>query len=101
VHDEEASFRLVHVYEVLHTCPQWLSNAMKAMQASWKDDKFEVLLILMPNSPRPKWRIKCLDCPGKLYLTGPGETLQNYEVHVKNRLHRMRVRDRMGNSSNS
>jgi SWI/SNF-related matrix-associated actin-dependent regulator of chromatin subfamily B protein 1 len=99
VHDEEASFRLVHVYEVLHTCPQWLSNAMEVMRAKWKNDKFELVIKL--NRPGPKWRIRCLDCPEKVYLIGPGETLQNYEVNVRNRLHRMRVRDRMGNSSNS
>ncbi|KAJ7831063.1 hypothetical protein B0H13DRAFT_255904 [Mycena leptocephala] len=99
VHDEEASFRLVHVYEVLHTCPQWLSTAMEVMRAKWKNDKFELIIRL--NSPEPKWRIICLDCPGKAYLIGPGETLENYKLHFRNRLHRRRVLDRMGNSSNS
>ncbi|KAJ7764511.1 SNF5-domain-containing protein [Mycena maculata] len=81
--------------------PQWLSNAMQAMQAKWKNDKFEVILRKVNSASTPEWRIKCLDCPGKLYQPGPDETLSNYEVHLRNRLHRQRVNDRMGNSSNS
>ncbi|KAF8208209.1 hypothetical protein K438DRAFT_1961718 [Mycena galopus ATCC 62051] len=79
--------------------PQWLTNAMKAMQEKWRNDKFEVILRKVNSASTPEWRIKCLDCPGKLYTPGPGETLSNYEVHLKNRLHRQRVNDRMGNSS--
>ncbi|KAJ7481525.1 hypothetical protein FB451DRAFT_1443853 [Mycena latifolia] len=78
--------------------PQWLTNAMSAMQAKWKNDKFEVTLRKVNASP-PEWRLKCLDCPGKLYTPGPGETLSNYEVHLRNRLHRQRVNDRMASNS--
>ncbi|KAJ7772140.1 hypothetical protein DFH07DRAFT_734187 [Mycena maculata] len=68
------------------------------MQAEYRNDKFEV--ILKSNAAQtPEWRLKCLDCPGKVYITGPGETLNNYELHLKNRLHRQRVNDRMVNSS--
>ncbi|KAJ6593508.1 hypothetical protein B0H19DRAFT_919938 [Mycena capillaripes] len=67
------------------------------MQAVYKDDKFEV--IPKPNVSEWEWRIKCLDCPGKLYITGAGETLENFELHLKNRLHRRRVNDRMRNAS--
>ena len=35
-------------------------------------------------------RIKCKDCPGKLYTPGPEESVSNFEVHLKNRLHRKR-----------
>ena len=60
---------------------------------------------LRPNEPSPpdtKFmyypRIKCLDCPGKLYTPGPETGVNNFEVHLKNRLHRekveRRVRDR-------
>jgi SWI/SNF-related matrix-associated actin-dependent regulator of chromatin subfamily B protein 1 len=42
-----------------------------------------------------KWmylpRIRCHDCPGKLYTPGPGMTVENFEVHLKNRQHRERV----------
>lgn len=36
-------------------------------------------------------RIRCHDCPGKLYTPGPGTTVENFEVHLKNRQHRERV----------
>ncbi|KAJ7502953.1 hypothetical protein B0H11DRAFT_1711497 [Mycena galericulata] len=68
------------------------------MQAEYKNDKFEAIL-KSTAAQTPEWRLKCLDCPGKVYITGPGETLSNYELHLKNRLHRQRVNDRMVNSS--
>ncbi|TFK19245.1 SNF5-domain-containing protein [Coprinopsis marcescibilis] len=74
--------------------PEWLTNAMHAMQKKYTNDKFDV--ILRKTTTTPEWRIKCLDCPGKLYTPGPGETLSNYEVHLKNRLHRQRVNERLG-----
>jgi SWI/SNF-related matrix-associated actin-dependent regulator of chromatin subfamily B member 1 len=40
-------------------------------------------------------RIKCLDCPGKLYTPGPGESVENFEVHVKIRKHREEVEARL------
>ena len=36
-------------------------------------------------------RIKCLDCPGKLYTPGPETGVTNFEVHLKNRVHREKV----------
>ncbi|KAH9474828.1 SWI/SNF chromatin-remodeling complex subunit SNF5 [Psilocybe cubensis] len=75
--------------------PPWLSGAIKAMQARYPHDRFEVTLRKVNASTTPEWRIKCLDCPGKLYTPGPGETLSNYEVHLKNRQHRQRVNDRL------
>jgi len=32
----------------------------------------------------------------QLYTPGPAETLSNYEVHLKNRQHRLRVNERLG-----
>ncbi|TCD69938.1 SWI/SNF chromatin-remodeling complex subunit [Steccherinum ochraceum] len=75
--------------------PQWLKDAMAAMQAKYPDDRFEIILKPVPTSPTPEWRIKCKDCPGKLYTPGPGESLQNYEVHLKNRQHRHKVTQRI------
>lgn len=50
-----------------------------------------------------KWmflpRIRCLDCPGKLYTPGPDTTVGNFEVHLKNRHHRERVDARIGGTS--
>ena len=40
-------------------------------------------------------RIKCLDCPGKLYTAGPGESIENFEVHLKIRKHREEVEARL------
>ena len=57
---------------------------------------------LRPNEPSPpdtKFmyypRIKCLDCPGKLYTPGPETGVNNFEVHLKNRLHREKVERRV------
>ena len=41
-------------------------------------------------------RIKCLDCPGKLYTPGPETGVTNFEVHLKNRVHREKVDARVG-----
>lgn len=42
-----------------------------------------------------KWmylpRIRCHDCPGKLYTPGPDTTVGNFEVHLKNKGHREKV----------
>jgi SWI/SNF-related matrix-associated actin-dependent regulator of chromatin subfamily B protein 1 len=39
-------------------------------------------------------RIRCHDCPGKLYTPGPAMTVDNFEVHLKNRQHKERVEER-------
>jgi SWI/SNF-related matrix-associated actin-dependent regulator of chromatin subfamily B protein 1 len=41
-------------------------------------------------------RIKCLDCPGKLYNAGPEHTVKNFETHLKNRMHVQNVSNRTG-----
>jgi len=55
-----------------------------------------------PDEPVPPnitfaWlpRIRCRDCPGKSYTAGPETTVQNFEVHLKNRAHRERVLERL------
>ncbi|KAL4807568.1 hypothetical protein BDV18DRAFT_103379 [Aspergillus unguis] len=40
-------------------------------------------------------RIRCHDCPGKLYTPGPGTTVDNFEVHLRNRQHKERVEERI------
>lgn len=40
-------------------------------------------------------RIKCKDCPGKLYTPGPEMGVNNFEVHLKNRIHREKVERRV------
>lgn len=44
-------------------------------------------------------RIRCLDCPGKLYTPGPALSVENFEVHLKNRQHRNSVEKRVGKTS--
>ncbi|KAJ2914946.1 hypothetical protein MD484_g5439, partial [Candolleomyces efflorescens] len=61
--------------------PEWLTSAMHAMQKKYPNDKFDVILRKTASST-PEWRIKCLDCPGKLYTPGPNETLTNYEDQI-------------------
>ncbi|KAG6847381.1 hypothetical protein H0H93_008542 [Arthromyces matolae] len=81
--------------------PQWLSAAKAVMMTKYPSDRFETILRKVNANSAPEWRIKCLDCPGKLYTPGPGETLANYEVHLKNRQHRQRVNDRLNNEAES
>ncbi|KAF9444193.1 SNF5-domain-containing protein [Macrolepiota fuliginosa MF-IS2] len=74
--------------------PTWLTGALVTMRSKYPDDKFEAILRRTTGNP-PDWRIRCLDCPGKLYTPGPGESLSNYEVHLRNRQHRQRVNERL------
>lgn len=57
---------------------------------------------LEPGSPPPdgvavKWlpRIRCWDCTTKLYTALPGRVETDFEVHLRNKLHRENVRVRM------
>lgn len=66
--------------------------------------------IANPNNLQPNQKIKyqylprirCHDCPGKLYTPGPAMTVDNFEVHLRNRQHKERVEERLKvNDSNS
>src|SRR2546421_2833645 len=99
--------------------PAWLNVGLAALLATYPNDKFEGTMrhtavdiftdqaipsgALQPGQPPPpniKYqylpRIRCHDCPGKLYTPGPGMTVENFEVHLKNRAHRERVDQRIG-----
>lgn len=41
-------------------------------------------------------RIRCLDCPGKLYNAGPEQSVTNFEQHLKNKGHMQNVAKRKG-----
>ncbi|KAM5536841.1 hypothetical protein V8D89_009559 [Ganoderma adspersum] len=75
--------------------PQWLTDSMTAMQAKYPDDNFEAVIRKNATSGIYEFRIKCADCPGKHYTPGPGESLTNFEVHLKNRQHRSKVNARL------
>ena len=44
-------------------------------------------------------RIRCLDCPGKLYNSGPDHTVGNFQTHLNNKQHKQNVDKRNGKSS--
>ncbi|KAK8205782.1 hypothetical protein IWZ00DRAFT_546976 [Phyllosticta capitalensis] len=100
----------------------WLTEAVAKLHEKHSTSAFEALMRysaidktsnaqvrlenLQPGAQPPSnvkfmWlpRIKCLDCPGKLYTAGPGLTVENFEVHLKNRLHVEAVKKRNGQSS--
>lgn len=54
--------------------------------------------VVQPNEPVPliseetlHSKIKCLDCPGRLHSPGPGMSIDNFQIHLKSRLHREKV----------
>lgn len=92
--------------------PAWLITALSTLQQAYPSDRFEGMMRYSPvdkvtETPVPAppagaetpgnikymWlpRIRCNDCPGKLYTPGPDTTVENFEVHLKNRVHRERV----------
>lgn len=50
--------------------PQWLADAMATLRSNYPNDNFDLALRKYPAGtvapPIPEWRIKCLDCPGKV-----------------------------------
>ena len=39
---------------------------MDEMQKKYPNDKFEITIRKVASSQYPEWRVKCLDCPGKV-----------------------------------
>ncbi|KAH8909723.1 SNF5-like protein [Coniochaeta sp. PMI_546] len=99
--------------------PDWLTQALQALLKTYPNDSFEGVMrycalneqeqpvpLPAPGQPVPPGvqfyylpRIRCHDCPGKLYTPGPDMTVGNFEVHLKNRLHREKVDSRVGKST--
>lgn len=95
--------------------PEWLISGLSDLLKSYPNDRFEGIMrysavntatetpITTPQlgqyTEGVKWmflpRIRCNDCPGKLYTPGPDATVGNFEIHLKNRQHRERVELRM------
>lgn len=50
--------------------PQWLTDAADTLRRTYPKDKFDLAVRKYPAGtpapPVPEWRIKCLDCPGKV-----------------------------------
>ncbi|KAA8564120.1 hypothetical protein EYC84_012101 [Monilinia fructicola] len=99
--------------------PIWLTTGLTTLHQQYPNDRFEGMMrysavSISSETPVPappqgttpegiKWmylpRIRCHDCPGKLYTPGPDTTVGNFEVHLKNKGHREKVNLRLGNSS--
>lgn len=93
--------------------PAWLNQRLADLRVKYPDDLFELVLqnpapntaasksvpTASPDPPSSVHRIKCLDCPGRLYIPGPLMTLQNFESHLKRADHRNGVSGRLGQSN--
>ncbi|KAI1176297.1 hypothetical protein F4777DRAFT_277828 [Nemania sp. FL0916] len=99
--------------------PAWLVSALEQFkqEAAYKNDQFEGVMRYsavdsntgQPLQPTPQAgqpipphvrfyflpRIRCFDCPGKLYTPGPDTSASNFEVHLKNKAHKERVEARL------
>ncbi|KAH8696693.1 putative SWI-SNF complex subunit [Talaromyces proteolyticus] len=101
--------------------PAWLASGLERLKRNYPNDQFEgvmrysaidtTTMTPVPNpsttqpDPRIKYqylpRIRCLDCPGKLYTPGPSMTVDNFEVHLRNRQHKERVEERLARTGGS
>ncbi|KAF2268450.1 SNF5-domain-containing protein [Lojkania enalia] len=104
--------------------PPWLRNALANLHERYPNDLFEATMrysivdqntqqtikvdqfnqnTSLPAGYKAQYlpRIRCNDCPGKLYTAGPERTVENFEVHLKNRQHKASVERRTGKSSSS
>lgn len=55
----------------------------------------------LPPGYKAQWlpRIRCVDCPGKLYNAGPDHTADNFQTHLNNRQHKGNVERRTGRTA--
>lgn len=79
--------------------PSWLVAALDTLRQRYPHDLFEGFVRQGNNNTETIIRIRCNDCPGKLYIPGPALTVENFEIHLKNRVHRSRVEERLRNAS--
>lgn len=76
--------------------PEWLKRETESLRARYPIDEFDVVLRKSRTENVAEWRIRCHDCPTMVYTTGPDFTLANFEVHLRNRKHREKVKERLG-----
>ncbi|EMC95571.1 hypothetical protein BAUCODRAFT_58044, partial [Baudoinia panamericana UAMH 10762] len=96
--------------------PPWLHTATQTLRDRHPESDFEPLMRpytvnisdnttvksqLDPGASAPAGvkihympRIRCNDCPGKLYTAEPGKVVDAFEVHLRNRNHRNNVLER-------
>ncbi|KAK9470140.1 uncharacterized protein V1510DRAFT_370882 [Dipodascopsis tothii] len=83
--------------------PTWLENGLANLRGIYTSDEFHAVMRAMQTvdtrtgyvTTNPVARIRCSDCPGKLYTPGPGMSVENFEVHLRNKGHRERVDARL------
>ncbi|KAI1661607.1 SNF5-domain-containing protein [Daldinia decipiens] len=98
--------------------PAWLVTALEKFkqEPAYANDRFEGIMryssvnsntgapVPLPQQGEPipphvrfyfLPRIRCLDCPGKLYTPGPDISASNFEVHLKNKVHKEKVELRL------
>lgn len=78
--------------------PAWAQQALVNMNQKYAGSRFVFTVKTRPpDQPQGdvQWRVKCPDCPGKIYTLGPGETLDNFEAHAKYRTHTANVQARI------
>ncbi|KAK6347363.1 hypothetical protein TWF696_007431 [Orbilia brochopaga] len=78
------------------TAPRWLIEQLAKLCDENRRSCFWALMHHPQNdtSRPPEPRIRCLDCPDMLYFPGPGETLDNFRVHLRNIRHITRLHSR-------
>ncbi|KAK7187241.1 hypothetical protein DPSP01_013000 [Paraphaeosphaeria sporulosa] len=97
--------------------PSWLQEALKELKQKNPGDRFEAAMRYtiidqntlqsvkpdsfaasgsLPPGHKAQYvpRIRCLDCPGKLYNSGPEQTVGNFQTHLNNKQHKQNVEKR-------
>ena len=97
--------------------PPELLKALEELQKEYPDDAFEAIMRLTAVSdetgepislkggsaqpPNVSWyfypRVRCNDCPGRLYTPDDNLGSSNFEVHLKNKGHKLKVNERLEN----
>ncbi|CAG8627522.1 803_t:CDS:10, partial [Ambispora gerdemannii] len=76
--------------------PEWIVLQRDLLARKYPRDRFDITQ--RSNKPN-EFRIRCSDCPGRLYQPGPDLTLNNFEIHLKNRIHRENVEKRINQNN--
>ncbi|KAF3909333.1 hypothetical protein ABW20_dc0110475 [Dactylellina cionopaga] len=79
-----------------NSAPAWLQEQLLVLSEEHSPAFFWALMHYPNNdsSRPPEPRIRCFDCPEMLYFAGPGESLQNFRIHLRNIGHMNRLQSR-------
>lgn len=72
-------------HQNFHDIPPAMLEHIRRLHESFPRDSFEPIVKLNQHGGEPMIRIRCFSCPGYLYY------VNDFEVHLRNRNHRMRV----------